>query len=606
MPDFVVGTRFKAFDQMKTFWKRNTASAVKFGNEATRQFKRASMAATGFKNITKGILAAGAVQRGLGLLSQGVGSVTRDFISFDDAIFAATARFKAAEKPGTDMKKVMNDLRVAARKTGSATQFTAAQAAKGLDKFALAGFNSKEAIASLRSIIDLTTATGEDFTRVSDISTDLLGAFGGAALKSAEKVKFLKEMNALLAVATLSANVTMEDLFETLKIAAPIATQLGINMKDVIATTSVLGSAGIKGSIAATALKNVMLNLVDPASKSAKALGKLGIAHSEIVTKQGKLKPMSQIFNLIGEKMKSTNKTAIQQAAIFKELFGLRGIAGAAVIAKNLPAIRKQLIAMGKDPQKVLMQTADFMRKSMGNRIKILGSAATELGFKFFQAFAGKGKKGIDDLTKSIQKFDVKPIVFALKTFFTIVSFLFNILKPFLPILLTMVVVTKLWAAAQAILNVILTANPIGLIIMLVGALIIAFIQLVHKTGSIGGAFKALGLIILQALVWPINMVLTHVKFMFFLLSKLPGKAGTAMKGVFDSISGIQTKFNAMFAARGVQPPKSPDPVAPNQGTGSGVNVKVDSNVNVTNKTDSKVDVTNAPPILRQFLGAQS
>ena len=38
-----------------------------------------------------------------------------------------------------------------------------------------------------------------------------------------DKVAFLKEMNAQLAVATVSANVTMEDLFETLKIAAPVS-----------------------------------------------------------------------------------------------------------------------------------------------------------------------------------------------------------------------------------------------------------------------------------------------------------------------------------------------------------------------------------------------
>jgi TP901 family phage tail tape measure protein len=412
-------------------------------------------------------------------LALGVGLAAREYVQFDDAIYGATARFKAAEKPGTDMAKVMENLREAARKTGAETQFTATLAAQGLDKFALAGFTSSEAIAVLKSQVDLATVTGEDFMRVADISSDLLGGFGGSALESSKKIAMLKEMNALLAVGTLSANVTMEDLFETLKMVAPIATQAGKGMADTIATVSVLGSAGIKGSVAATALKNVFLNLSAPTDAVHSALAKLGLTQKDLIDSTGKLKSTVDIFGLIGNGMEKLTK--VEQSAVFKDLFGLRGIAGGAVIAQNINQIREQLIRMGKDPQQVMEQTAAMMRQSLGNRIKILASAATEMGFRFFEAFDGDARDGLDSLTESINKFDMKPIVQTVKLILVVVRELFRILGPSLPILLGVVAAVKAWVIAQAALNFLLAANPVGLTIAAVVALGIAIKDLVDN-----------------------------------------------------------------------------------------------------------------------------
>lgn len=335
----------------------------------------------------------------------GIGSVVllgKQFADFDDAIYGATARFKAAEKPGTNMAVVMQNLRDASRKTGAETQFTAKLMAEGLNKFALAGFTSQEAINSLRTQVDLATVTGEDFIRVADISSDLLGAFGGAALESSEKIAMLKQMNALLAVGTLSANVTMEDLFETLKSAAPIGTQAGAAMDDIIATVSVLGSAGIKGSEAATTMKNIFSRLASPTSEVQKGFEMIGLNQKNFITQSGKLKDTQGIFKALAETTK--DMTDVQTLEVFKNIFGMRGMAGAAVLQKNIKQIREQLIRMGKDPQKVMEETAAFMRNSMGNRIKVLISALTELAFSFIEAFAGPGSDGMKSLSDLLLK----------------------------------------------------------------------------------------------------------------------------------------------------------------------------------------------------------
>ena len=93
-------------------------------------------------------------------------------------------------------------------------------------------------------------------------------------------------------------------------------------------------------------------------------------------------------------------------------------------------------------------------------------------------------------------------------------SVIFPILKPLVGIILGIVAALKVWAAVQAVLNVIMTANPIGLIILAVVALIGMITMLVRKweavkTALVKGAkavfefFKKYGLAIL-AVIAPI------------------------------------------------------------------------------------------------------
>lgn len=556
--------------------------------------------------------------RALFPLTIGAGLVTRQFIQFDDAIFSATARFKAAEKTGTDMTKVMENLRMAARKTGSETQFTATQAALGLDKFALAGFTSKESINSLRSVIDLATATGEDFARVSDISSDLLGAFGFAALNSVNKVKKLKEMNAQLAIATVSANVTMEDLFETLKIVAPIGKTVGASMSDMIATTALLGSSGIKGSLAATAMKNIFTRLIKPTKDVTSGLNQIGLSTKSFVDQSGKLKPMSKIFGLIGEKTKGL--TDVAKGQVFAKIFGARAFAGAANIQRNVKGISETLIKLGKDPQKQLGELAGFMRKSLGNQLKILGSALTEVGFKIISAFAGKGKKGIANLTKSVQEFNPKPIVNALKAIgsvlgmvLSIISFVAPAIKFLGPVILGLVIAIKAWILVQSILNILLIANPVGgmitmikIVVLAIGALIGLIIALVKNWDevkkSLGDNTWGKGLLFIIDLI---SLALDNISRKIDLVGKLLSGdiTGAQRIALTTGITGQVTKAEAKKRGLTVEQFLSGQKtVAPTAREGRGFvspvsrSIENTSTINQNRTTNSNVGINvNAP-----------
>lgn len=426
---FAVSTIFKAKDKITKAFGRMGRGADKFGNRSERAFRRASKSASKFKSITAGIIKAQVITRGFALMTQGVRSLTDQFIDFDLAITGATVRFGDIGPRAKDFTKQMKILRDVARDAGATTEFTAAQAAEALNFLAKAGFTSVEAIGSLNTMINLATATGEDFARVADISSDLLGAFGLNVDDAAQKIKNLKRLNDVLVVAVNSANVTIEDMFETMKIVAPIATAMGQSLEDVTAITAFLGGAGIKGSQAATALKNSILNLISPTSKAAGMIRELGI---KVDDGTGNMRNLNNILGDLAPELKKIGN--IKAGKILNEIFGKRAIAGAINIAGGTEAII-ELTKKLKDAGATAQLTADIMRMALGNQIKTLISAATEFGFKIFEAFEIRGKKGIDGFIEAIRGFDPQPVIKAIEATIRIGKGLFIIFKPLIPVI---------------------------------------------------------------------------------------------------------------------------------------------------------------------------
>ena len=385
---------------------------------------------------------------GMAGLAVGVAVVTKQFVQFDDAITGAAARFKDINVQTEAGKKQMDLLRKSARDAGATTEKNAVEAAKALDFFARAGFTSQEAMMGLTGMIDLATASGEDFAQVADMSSDLLGAFGLAVEDSGQKMKNLGRLNDVLVKAANTANVTVGTMFETMKVAAPIATKYGASLEEVAAMTAIMGNAGIKGSQGATALKNTFTRLAAPTKDVRKGLKAVGLSADDLVDKAGNMKKLTTILKNVRDGMEGMGTG--KQLAVMKQIFGSFAIAGGANLLSSIKNIEKfegQMLDAGGTAKK----TAEFMRQSLGNQIKGLGSAATEMGFKFLDAFKGDASGGIQSLTKSIRTFDVGPIVSGLKLVFFILKIGFTILKPFIPLLLALIVVTKLYVIAMTI-----------------------------------------------------------------------------------------------------------------------------------------------------------
>ena len=455
---------FTAKDNVTKPLRNMEKAAARFGRKATKSFNDASRSASRFGSVTKGILAAGAVQRGLSGITRGIGAVTRGFIEFDQAAIGAASRFKDIGPDAADFEHQLSRIRDRAREAGATTEFTAAQSAAALDFLARAGFKSAEAFGVLDSMINLATASGEEFDRVADISSDLLGSFGLNVDDTGQKIKNLSRLNDVLVKAVNSANVTIEDLFETMKIAGPIGTAMGQSLESVTAVTAFLGGTGIKGSQAATALKNSLLNLASPSAAAAVMIKKLGI---KVADSQGN---MRQLNDIIADLAPQLNKMGnVKAASIMNAIFGKRAIAGAINIGKGTEAI----IALQKSLENAggtAAATAARMRQSIGNQLKTLASAATEFGFKILEAFEIQGKGAIVSLTDAIRGFDPDPIINGLNFIIGVFKNIIAIISPFKEVIGILIAgwliyasVMKIVAAAQLIVAL---TNPVTAIIL--------------------------------------------------------------------------------------------------------------------------------------------
>ena len=401
--DFAVGTKFTASNKMGTVYKSMSKSTNKFADNTERMFGKASKSASNFGAVVKGIITTDVLRRGTMLLQRGLQETGQEFVSFDDALTQASAKFPEKIGRGTD---AFFELSNAARTAGKETQFTAAEAAQGLDFMAMAGFTASQAIASLPGIVDLATAANIELARSSDIATDALGAFGLMVDSPEQLAVNLQRVNDVFARTVTTSNTTMENLFDTMSESGPALKTTGAEIETFAALAGKLGSAGIKGSKAGTNLKNIFLRLASPVGKAKTLIKKIGL---ETQDSAGNMRDMIDIIRDLNVKTKDMGTA--QRAAALDTIFGKRAISGISVLldegADKLTVYRDQIL----NAKGASQEMAGEMRKSLLNRLKTLRSSLIEVGFKVVDAFAGKAPGIIDAFIKKVNEFDPQPIV---------------------------------------------------------------------------------------------------------------------------------------------------------------------------------------------------
>ena len=421
MANFAVSTRFTGRDLISKTFARMGKNADRFGNKSSKAFKKANRSASRFKDITKGILAAGGISKVLGGLKQGLSAVTTEFIGFDGAVISAAAKFKDINLATAEGQKRLLELKKAARETGAATQFSAGQAASGLDFLAMAGFNATQAMAALPGVVNLATVANVDLARATDIASDSLGAFGLMTEDATQLQTNFTRVNDVMSLTMSRTNTNMEDMFEAVKKGAPDFTKAGQSLESFSALLGVMANAGKKGSEAGTTLRNIMLRLADPTKEARKAIKMIGIETSDA---DGNFR---DIVDILADVEKGTKKMGeVQKTAALSTIFGARAVGGINILltegSEKIRAFRGELEGAGGASQKM----ADIMRTSIGNRLKSLSSAAIEFGFKIFTAFETRGAGAVDKLTEAIRNFDPKPIVEGIEVILTVTKFLFD------------------------------------------------------------------------------------------------------------------------------------------------------------------------------------
>jgi len=208
-----------------------------------------------FRDIQKGIDVLnqrfGAIAKVGGAAFLGLGAAAgvaiKEFAGFEQQMSKVLALTGATDSEFAELNKTARDL-------GATTQFSAREAAEGMEFLALAGFETNEIIGTMPGLLNLAAAGMLDLGKASDLVTDIMSQFG-------LEVEDANSVSDLFAKTQAKSNTSVEQLGAALLNAGGSAKNLGITIEETSGALGVLADQGLKGEAAGTALNNLLLNL---------------------------------------------------------------------------------------------------------------------------------------------------------------------------------------------------------------------------------------------------------------------------------------------------------------------------------------------------------
>ena len=392
MGRYSVHAIFKGVDRVTAPVRRMERSLARFTRSARRGLGRVRNAALTMGRFLKRAFQVGAVAAFA--LGAAIYNIVSTGAEFGRAIGAAAAKFPEQIQRGTAAFRALED---AARETGRTTEFTSTQAAKGLEFFAKAGYTADFSMRALKPTVDFATATLLDFDRAADIASDTLGAFNLNADDAATKAANYQRVLDVITKTTASANLDAEQFFEAVKKGGPALTAAGGNLELFAAMVGTLADAGIKGSEAGVAVKNIAAGLAGVGNQASTVLRQLGISTK---TEDGALRDQVEVLAEYGaalDKLPSGDRLGLLRAT-----FGRLSLASAEVLLQNIRRIN-QLRDSAKAAEGTTMSMAAFIRDDVQGSLDAFRSAVDNVKLSIFSLNEGGIKRTIDNTTDWIR-----------------------------------------------------------------------------------------------------------------------------------------------------------------------------------------------------------
>ena len=350
---------------------------------------------------------------GIGAAQSLFNTFTNTVVSFSEDVMSTGMNFDSAmssvqavlgEQEGTVER--MNQLRAFALDQAKDSVYTAEQTANAYYYMGMAGWKSEQMMAGLPGIMALAAASGEDLATVSDIVTDSLTAFGLGAEDAGRYTD-------ILAQTATNANTTVGLMGETFKYVAPIAGSLGADVDDVAVSIGLMANAGIKGSMAGTALRQIFTRISTDAGASENKLGALGIITDELGVKfrdnAGKMRDWGDVIADIRVKWKDLSDE--QQVAYAKQIASERGMAGWLALMNASEADVQKLTAAIDEAGGAAQRMADVKLDNLSGDVTRLNSAFDILKVAIYDDVKGPMREvvqwataAINDVTNAINE----------------------------------------------------------------------------------------------------------------------------------------------------------------------------------------------------------
>lgn len=211
--------------------------------------------------------------------------------------------------------------------------------ADGYQELVKQGYDGKQAIGAMKSELQATVATGDDFKDVVKTSTNVLDDFGMRAKTTSGMVKNTKRVVNELAFAADKSATNFQEMGTAMEYVGSTAHEARVSLNDTSAAFGVLSNRGIHADKAGTGLRKMLQSLASPSASAKKALQQLGLTFQDFQTKSGNFKSLPKMFGLLNERMKGLGR--VQKIDLLKKIFGTTGANAASVLSDNVNQLRE-------------------------------------------------------------------------------------------------------------------------------------------------------------------------------------------------------------------------------------------------------------------------
>ena len=316
-----------------------------------------------------------------------------------------------------------------AQSLGLETMFGSQDIASGMKYLAMAGSTVEQVNDMIKGAAYVANATGMG-----------LGGKGGAADLITNVMKTFKIVGDgaselvgdQLTKATLSANISMTDLAESIKYSAADMVMLKKELPEVAAMIGTLGNAGIQGSMAGTSLGNMARYLIkafNPKTDAYSFLQRMGLSQQDFVDAQGDLIDFGDIMEKISKGVE--NLPSIDRGKAIGAIFGVRGQRAANAIMNDLEGYRNLLDQIQNNSAGFAKSIVDKRMNTLAGSIDKVSSAWENLKVAFTEQIGPALMpilNTISQIIEAVREFVTTPVgafasqVFVLSTFIGLVG----------------------------------------------------------------------------------------------------------------------------------------------------------------------------------------
>ena len=285
----------------------------------------------------------------------------------------------------------MDALEHKAREMGATTVFSAKEAGQAMEYMAMAGWKATDMLNGIEGVMNLAAASGEDLAKVSDILTDAITAFGDEA-KDAERYADV------MASTSSNANTNVALLGETFKYVGATAGSLGYKIEDIALATGLMANAGIKGSMAGTALRSTISRMASPTKQVKDAMEKLGIS---LTDSEGNMLSFRDV--MLQMRSGFSNLSEVEQASTAKMLGGAYAMSGLLAVVNATEEDFNKLADAIDNSAGSSADMANTMTDNLEGSLKKFGSQAAEFGITLYEQIKGPLKEIIEFGTSALE-----------------------------------------------------------------------------------------------------------------------------------------------------------------------------------------------------------